>query len=78
MTQNHFKQFCTHLGLERTRADAIIRDEPLLEECYYAALKEILDSGAVLTFNDLKDALLLCSRQDLVGLVIRRIEATRD
>ncbi|XP_003391780.1 PREDICTED: uncharacterized protein LOC100638322 [Amphimedon queenslandica] len=79
MTKNHFKQFVSYLGLDSTRIEAIIREEPLLEEQYYTALKEIIESkGAAVTLNDLKEGLRLCLRHDLVALVMRRIEATRD
>lgn len=82
MSKNHFKQFVSHLGLDDKRIDAIIREEPLLEEQYYTALKEIIESResrrAAVTLNDLKEGLLSCFRHDLVGLVMRRIEATRD
>ena len=79
MSKNHFKQFFSHLGLDSTRMEAIIREEPLLEEQYYTALKEIIElRGTGITLNDLKDGLLLCLRHDLVGLVMKRIEATRD
>lgn len=77
MEADHFKQFCIEMGLDRESAERIIRQEPLPEEQYYNALKELVQgSSNPLTFNDVKDGLLSCSRMDLVTLVINRIKCT--
>lgn len=60
------------MGLDKETTEIISRQEDLPEEQYYHALKKLVLTGS-LTFNDLKNGLLSCSRIDLIGMIINRV-----
>ena len=76
MKSNSFEQFCMALQLDKDTVCLIKDRENITEEQYYSAFCIALDSHPdSFTFDKVKDALLACSRTDLITLIINRIRS---